>query len=469
MKRTELIRKTVAVICLLSLLTCLALPVSANSAQQEWSGRDESGVMIVDGDCPLVVEHETLTFDLEDFPTYDLPSQEEIASYSGKVSAEYTFYNPSDMTVTAKLAFPLTETFQTYSHEFTDYQITVDGQAVNAEIRHTLSWYNKEFAVETDLPRLIDDYLSDDFFTSGDLTVIKYTIDMPDFEGGEYWGGARCGIDIDPDFYPNTFFYFPSVSSSHTLNNGTYRLYSERVYPWSTITYYAIGEEPFRLPSFKIYNDWHCNDDEVLAIGKDEVKVGTMRLSDLIFADYDESRGISRMDWYNANLEVLKESKDKGRPFGRISDFTVWSGPQLMVWYCYEITVAPGARITNKVSAPMYPDINTWKSPTKYTYTYLLSPAKTWKSFGDLDIYVNTPHYISNSSLGDFETTEEGYSLHLDGLPKDKNGDYKELTFTLTSEPIPEEYSIVDFFASFFELIGNFFKGIIYFFTNLFN
>lgn len=469
MEHITLRKRIIAVVCLLTMIPCFVLPASANSAQDKWSGRDESGVLTVDGDCPLVVEHETLTFNLQEFPTYYLPSQEEIASYSGRVSAEYTFHNPSDMTVTAKLAFPLTETFQTYPREFTEYQITVDGQTVDSEIRHTLSWYNTEFDIETDLPRLRDDYLTDDFFTSGDLNVTKYTITIPEFEGGEYWGGARCGIDIDPDFYPNTFFYFPSISQSHTLDNGTYRLYSNRVHPGTTITYYAIGEEPFRLPSFKVYNDWHCNDDEVLAIGRIEERSGYLTLNGLIFEDYDESRGISRMDWYNANIELLKKSKDSGKPFGRISDFTDWSGPQLLIWYYYEITVAPDARIINKVSAPMYPDVIKRKKYTKYTYTYLLSPASTWADFGDIDIYVNTPHYISNVSLGEFETTEEGYSLHLDGLPKDKNGEYKELTFTLTSEPLPSGNVIGNIFTSILEFFRNLFNSIVNFFANLFN
>ena len=456
-------RKIISVLCLLSLFISFSLPASANSAQHDWSGRDECGVMTVDGDCPLIVEHETLTFDLQEFPDYRGYSEQDLASYTGRVTAEYTFYNPSDLTITARMAFPLTETYNTYPGEFTDYKITVDGEAIDANIRHTVINYLEDFDVDTDLYRLKDDYIKDDFFTGGDLLVNKYVITMPAFEGGEFWGGARCGIDISPSDYPNTMFYFPSGSMCHVLDNGTYRVYSNRVRPYSTITYYAIGEEPSALPSFKVYYDWKCNDSEVLAVGTKSEKIEALTLNDLIFKNYDEKCGVSHMDWYNANLEILKARRDSGNPLASLSDFSTWPGYLLTVWYCYEVTVGPGERITNTISAPMYPDVDTSYDPVKYTYTYLLSPAGTWADFGTLDIYVNTPYYISNSSVGKFETTDNGYELHLEGLPKDAKGNYKELQFVLRTEPV------TDTVRSIFSIIGDFFSRIIDFFKNMFN
>ena len=66
-----------------------------------------------------------------------------------------------------------------------------------------------------------------------------------------------------------------------------------------------------------------------------------------------------------------------------------------------------------------------------FGYTYLLSPAKTWKSFGELEIVVNTPYFISNSSVDGFKKTETGYTVKLDGLPDG------ELTFDLATSEKP--------------------------------
>lgn len=67
-----------------------------------------------------------------------------------------------------------------------------------------------------------------------------------------------------------------------------------------------------------------------------------------------------------------------------------------------------------------------------YDYTYLLSPAQTWAEFGNLEIVINTPYYLHESSLSGFEKTETGYAYSQDGLPE---GD---LTFELSEQaPTP--------------------------------
>ena len=101
---------------------------------------------------------------------------------------------------------------------------------------------------------------------------------------------------------------------------------------------------------------------------------------------------------------------------------------QLMRWYVYELTLEPGQTLVNTVEAPMYPSINLRDDPAVYGYTYLLSPAQTWAEFGDLEIVINTPYYLTASTLEGFEKTETGYSLSLDGLPE---GD---LIFSLSTE-----------------------------------
>src|SRR5699024_11081682 len=99
----------------------------------------------------------------------------------------------------------------------------------------------------------------------------------------------------------------------------------------------------------------------------------------------------------------------------------------LMRWYEYEITVGPGERITNKVTAPLYPAVHGEAAPT-YDYTYLLSAAQAWKEFQDLEIVIHTPLVMRECSLEGMEKseTEKTYTLHLDSLPSG------ELEFTLS-------------------------------------
>ena len=111
--------------------------------------------------------------------------------------------------------------------------------------------------------------------------------------------------------------------------------------------------------------------------------------------------------------------------------YTDRSDFSLMRWYEYTLTPEPGQTLTNTVTAPLYPSFDKEYAPSIYSYTYLLSPAKTWARFGELKIEVNTPYYMTENNQGGFSGTEKGYELTLPGLPE------KELTFTLSESPNP--------------------------------
>jgi len=119
-----------------------------------------------------------------------------------------------------------------------------------------------------------------------------------------------------------------------------------------------------------------------------------------------------------------------------------------MRWYEYEISVGPGERIVNTVTAPIYPDIDSRYEPPVFEYTYLLSPAQTWAEFGNLDIVVNTPYYMTVSGPEGFQYNNPGYELHLTGLPEG------ELTFTLCAEKEPKAPSAMGYVYPEVLLIG---------------
>ena len=94
-------------IVLLLMLSLLTVSVSANSAQTHWEGVDSAGAMVREDDSPIIVEKELLTFDIQAFPENYYRDLESYLAYSGKVTAEYSFYNPADYAVSATLLFPL--------------------------------------------------------------------------------------------------------------------------------------------------------------------------------------------------------------------------------------------------------------------------------------------------------------------------------------------------------------------------
>ena len=403
----------IATLTLLIMLPFMMIPASANSALTEWSGRKENVVMTTDGDSPIVVEHETLTFDIQELiDTYSRSDDEfdPTKEYKSSVTAEYQFYNPSDMTVTAELAFPIGNLTESYINEYAKdkYSITVNGETVEHQIRHTYASYGT-FNLKYDLPRLKDDYVTHEFINM-DTPVTMYFFNIAPIKENQT-GYPKVYFDIDPADYENTKIYC-SGTYARKLDNGKIRITRNNL----IMRIYFIGEVPEELPEFVVYKDIFDSDEiEILPSRSSVSRTEKMTFRDLAFGNYKEEYGISEMDWYNAVMLGM------GSDSPVLHDqYMTLQANDFLCWYTYKLEFKPGERIVNSVTAPMIPGQNLNYNPKYFKYYYLISPAVTWADFGSLDIYVNTPYYLVSSNIDGFEKTESGYYLHLDGLPMSK-------------------------------------------------
>lgn len=445
-------KKTIVLIaCIAAILTFDgSIPSYANSAQTNWSGVDGNGLVIKEGVCPIEVEKEVLTFDLCEFPKNYYDSADDFLSYTGKVSAEYTFYNPSDYTVTATLLFPFgkqpdyangydEQSQSTISYVDTEkYDITLDGEAVTKNIRYSLDVYGA-FDLSEALERLSDQYILNDFYKPN-TTVTKYVYVV----GGENKEGvidenkyraATIAFDYDGGD-GNTKIYFPSSSGFKTLSNGGAR-FSKWAQNGDEVIVYAIGT-PLNKPfEFKCYENGAVEDKKAIDGIVSLTKTQTLSFKEFVLENWSEDLCVSKVDWYNAvvcafssgvkaneKLNFIFEDYGFGVSCKRFAE-------KLMRWYEYQIVMPPKTRLKNVVTAPIYPDINLNYNPSVFSYTYLLSPAKTWENFSNLNVVINTPYYISNCSFEGFSKTQTGYELFLNELPE------SELTFNLSTSENP--------------------------------
>ena len=429
--------------CIALLRSCIAaLPIAANSAQMHWEGVSSTGAIITDGDSPIIVEKELLTFDIDSFPQEYYSDIEEYLAYTGKVSAEYTFYNPADYAVTARLMFPFgtqpmysssydSETGTRRDHADTEkYDVTVNGEAVEKALRYTLSDRNAQFDLTKDLALLHDSFVEDDFY-SPDLpvTIYYYTVSSVDTEK---YPPATAAFDIAENDYPDSRLYLEGQTGAHYQKKENAMRIGIDAENDGKIVLWVIGEPLEKMPEWKFYENGGVEDKERIdgVMTLYETETTTFRE----FAQigwFEEHTTVSESDWYNAKVAMLKDAE--AASFG--SMLYLWharlDAPTLMRWYEYEITLEPGERIVNTVTAPIYPAIDLEYEPDVYEYTYLLSPATTWKAFGELKIVINTPYFIADSALEGFEKTENGYVLARNSLPEG------ELIFTLSESETP--------------------------------
>ena len=422
-------------VCLMTLSVSLT-NIYANSAQTRWSGTDSTGAIVLEEDSPIIVEKELLTFDIQEFPQSYYHNISDFQAYSAKVTAEYTFYNPSDYTVTATLAFPFggvadyAEFYDYINDRFVSdvdtskYDVTVDGEVITKQLRHTLLYFGDQFELEKDVARLHDSYLVDEFYYP-EQSVTKYTYKANGVDL-ETYNAASASIVLTEDNANRKYFM---VNQNGYTSRSDYVLMSTWMEKEKEYVIYVIGEPLEENLEWKIYENGACKDE---IDGEMELlEVQNMTLKEFVLSEYREEYGVIDYDWYNAIITMFKYSE---ADFGTIHSMDVYMNPSniLMRWYQYEITLEPKQRIVNTVTAPMYPAINSRYEPAIYNYTYLLSPAKTWSEFGNLDIILNTPYSMTQCSLVGFEDSNYGYELHLAGLPEG------ELTFTLSESANPK-------------------------------
>ena len=408
----------IAVFALAAALPAAEGAALANSAQRYWTGSTSTGALVTGEQCPVTVEKETLTFRISDFPDDYYEETDAALAYDAQVTARYELYNPADYTVELGLAFPFGELPDylcdlAYLEGFDDtarYQVTANGESVERRVRHTYQSDTRTFDTERELARLADERRTDAFFRP-DTPVSVYTFS---FEVSTESASAPVCASAELSYDADKTKILLDTNGFERLNA------SVRLTMWTeakgNVVLYAVGDPvDDRLPTWRFYRDGSKR--EPLAGGAALRSVTRTTLAELVDGRRGENSSVSETDWYNASVDFLREQTERNQSCylgqSRSLDLT----GHLLRWYEYTLTLAPGERLVNEVTAPLYPDINGNYRPSAYRYRYLLSPARMWASFGNLNVRIETPFYLTESRLSGFARTETGYEATFSGLP----------------------------------------------------
>ena len=187
MKKSYFFRKCSAYIIMIAALSVFsAVPVLANSPQMNWSGTTSIGAIVTDDTCPIIVENEVLTFDIQEFAKQHYKEIYEYLSYDSNVTAEYTFYNPANYAVSATLVFlfgAVPDYGYLYDSDFDTrtlnagtekYNIAINEETVEKTLHHTLTYFGSQFDLSKDISLLYDGLMEDKFYFP-DIPVTRYT------------------------------------------------------------------------------------------------------------------------------------------------------------------------------------------------------------------------------------------------------------------------------------------------------
>ena len=416
-----------AIALAIGLLTPLNLQTArANSGLTQWGGVYSTGAIVTDGDCPIVVEKEILNLDLGGLTEDGRGIAEQIAT------AEYHFYNPSDVDVNVSLAFPFGYDKYKFSYTLDDegnyieneslekFGVKVNGEEIESKIRYTYSEYNA-FNGEKDINNILA-VSKDNELINRQSQVKEYTYNIKGYIN------KNTVVKITTDLENTVLLIKDSINK--TIDGTNCKVFSTGFV--NTFRLAFIGETPSRPISLEVYSDYTLQECIATLEPKENEPASISSLEDYIISHYTTESRMSKEEYVNAHLDIIKAdfynfNKDENTNILEGIDFF----ESIMLWYEYELNIEAGERLTNSVTVPMDPNVNARYEPAKYTYTYLLSPAKCWANFGDLEIIINTNGKIVDS--GEFRFTEQqgGYKTSLKGLPEG------ELVFSLSLSSSP--------------------------------
>ena len=473
MKKLRFLAFTISLVLIIGELS--AIPCSATGPWSKWDDTDSANFVIIDEDSPIVIEKEILTLDLYDFPDYSSDSVDDYLSYTGKITEEYHLYNPSDQTVTATILLPFGKS-PIYSCLYDDdgnriidkdaekYSIKVNGEPVDADIRHSYyneykSWteyiapYRTHYSIE-------DEYTTCDEY-SPDTVVTAFTYAVSGID--DNYPSATAEMLVPKNSGIKGRFYLPDQTYNFYDGDGARHVGIE-ARNGESFTVYLVGGEATELFPWSIYANNSKEDSGPIAGQATLAKIETITFRDMALTKWTSSCGISKMDWYNAFTHQFRHWWDDTYYYLLQFDLS----DKLFCWYEYEITLKPGERVIHTVTAPIYPIVNEDYAPTMYTYVHNFGATK----IEELEVYINTPYlvvqkdfswlsirYSTDSRLGEYEKTDRGYHIHVEGPPRDN------LTFTLSESEDPRNKGELAFGRLLFVFSSVYFLNLIFVFS----
>lgn len=409
------IRAYIRLLLILPVLVLCTLTIHANSAMTKWTGTDTSGVISSDKDCPLVIEKEDLTFEIPAFPVIGNTGNPIPMS---SVTASYTFRNPSDLHIKARLAFPFGKApsyggggfglspEEYRKAELDTYRITLNDREIEPVLRHTWMGWNS-FDLNEDLSRLSED--GTESFWKRDLPVTVYTYDIQDIDLETYSAAAaRTSLKADPA--ETRYIVFPFNGGRMSGNEADIKLWADA----GDFRIIVFGKDTGPQTEWTFTETGDSDKEIEGTVSLRSAESSTFR--EFVMNYYKEDSGIREDDYLNAYADMLDNSMacDILAEPGTLS----LEEQYLMRWYEYEIELDPGETAVNSVTAPLFPAVDTAYDSPVYEYTYLLSPASTWKEFKDLTVRVHTPYTCIGTAPSElFDKTGDGYEAHFDTLP----------------------------------------------------
>ncbi len=403
----------------------------ANSGPVIWPAVPSSDIVAVEGNSPIEVRNEMLTFDFNDAKNSDY-------SISGKVTAEYEMYNPKDKKETSVMAFPFVESIRGFSEDAVS--IMADDDTLPFEV-YIGSRIDRRVNYGVEQQKGIYDFKE----IVGTIKRDKYVpYNFSEDETGKLYK-IYAEPKVDNAYLSVEFNYDLAHTKVMTKGFNSFSGDGENIRVaaglWKTevLEIFILGEDVDLV--FEKYKDGTLTE-------KTDLLHYEVTSEDIMLKDYlKQYTNVDDNDTYNFNEIQLYNMYAKALDGAFTSNMGFCSEDMLSEeWYSKRIlilvyTVEFPENSTKTVSVGYTAAGTMDKRETnkpQYTFDYILNPAENWNDFKNVNIKIITPEeapYIIKSSVDLNREDNNIYSAALNSLPE------QDLSFTLYYK---EKISLLD-------------------------
>lgn len=406
-------------------LLTLMPPSFANSLPVYWQGYPSFEVLTVDKNSPLEVKSEHLLFDLSKFNEYEY-------TITGRVTATYEMFNPADENVTVQMAFPFIGKVNNFSKD--DISILADNENVPFEIY--IGESVESYGAATDHENI-----------SLDILKVTETITTGPYQGKNFSEddrGVLYTFEVIPKNEERMHF---SVKFNETDTNSTkivadgfhsfeggenYIEVSGWCYGKTTFEIFVLdGRSDFQIEGYTDGSHREKTDNFSYNVSEKAISVKSYIEDRIVKVKNGETEysgiinssilNIDRSQIYRMFISAMDEALT-GSSFVSGYDLAAQFFVNRLIILVYSVQFQANSSKTVSVGYNTLGTMDARKTRNPlYTFSYLLTPARYWVAFENLNIEIITPSqapHIVQSSIELENIRPRHYSASLATLPE---------------------------------------------------
>ncbi|AKL95137.1 hypothetical protein CACET_c16880 [Clostridium aceticum] len=408
--------------------------VFANAGPVFWQGHPSSTILSIEENSPIRVEKEDLVFDFSD-------DDHSFHTISGKVTATYEMFNPTNELQSVQMAFPFIGTLDSFVGE--EIVITEDENVLEYDV------------YIGDVVNSYRDPLQVDKRTNFDFKSIVGTVTKNPYKAKHFTEtekGKRYIIDVKPTTDQRINFVIDfnfDHKKTKVLTNGfnRYERSGEKTkiavwcYEPETLEVFVLGEDiDLKISAYTDGEFKEKTNFFTYEILTQEIELKQYLIS--YITSHINSKNIEMISdnqIYNLYAKSFDEYLTQNMGYVSEHDLLAQQHDQRMLTLVYTVEFPQNGRKTVGVSYRTSGTMDKTKTVKPlHTFEYILNPAANWKDFKNLNIKIITPEeapYVVKSNIEWLNQENKLYTATLSSLPEE------DLFFTLYAE---EKITLLD-------------------------